>query len=309
MLSTIRFLILFLQVHPQVTLRNRSRGVVIAGTTRCTRYTSLTCLICKILVYRVYQVVPLDIEGKDGPQLPTDEWVEEEIMKSPSGWIEIHQECRVSFIHVNCALRYESAGRPYSWCWMLSAFAFSQTRVCIDDVIAEPPYCFILLSLFTGRYAHVHITTTRRATPLFRQSIPQHTRPHSPSFFRPRHFYHHHAPSPILMIISPIFLEHHHHIPLLPLCPIFPISGHFSPQLLSHRRIQSSLTFHPLLLTNPRDFDQQLKNISLKKYESKLPKSLRGRLSLGATWRFYGRSLERASVRSSRKKLRTVVDL
>lgn len=47
-------------------------------------------------MYRVYQVVPLDVEGKDGPQFPTDDWVEEEVMKSSTGWIEVHGGCLVS---------------------------------------------------------------------------------------------------------------------------------------------------------------------------------------------------------------------
>jgi hypothetical protein len=89
--------ITFLQAHPQLTLRIRARGVPITGTPRCSRYTSLTCLICQVLVYRVHQVVPLDIEGKDGPLLPTEDWVEEEIMKSSNGWIETHIQCLVSF--------------------------------------------------------------------------------------------------------------------------------------------------------------------------------------------------------------------
>lgn len=72
---------------------------------------SLSCLVCEILVYRVYQTIPVDLEGKEGPILPTDKWVEAETMKSPSGWIEIHKDCLVSmflafvsFIHL-CSLR------------------------------------------------------------------------------------------------------------------------------------------------------------------------------------------------------------
>lgn len=86
----------FQQAHPQVTLRSRTRGVHITGTSRCSRFISLTCLICETLVYRVHQVIPIEIEGKDGPMLPTDEWVEHEIMKSLSGWIEVHKSCLVS---------------------------------------------------------------------------------------------------------------------------------------------------------------------------------------------------------------------
>lgn len=84
---------LFLHPGPSIChpLRTRTRG-----TPRCGRYTALTCLICEALVYRVYQVVPIDIEGKEGPLLPTEEWVENEIMKSSSGWIEVSNQCLVS---------------------------------------------------------------------------------------------------------------------------------------------------------------------------------------------------------------------
>jgi len=94
-----------MQVHTQVTLRTRSRGIPIGGTTRCTRYTSLTCLICQTLTYRVYQVVPLIVEGKDGPQLPTEDWVEKEILKSSTGWIEVHASCLVSGSYISHVLR------------------------------------------------------------------------------------------------------------------------------------------------------------------------------------------------------------
>ncbi|KAJ7044816.1 hypothetical protein C8F04DRAFT_1389100 [Mycena alexandri] len=78
--------------HPQVTLRIRTRGEM-ASRNRRARYTSLTCLICQVLVYRVHQIVSLDADGRDGPLMPTEDWVEQEILKSPSGWIEVHTQC------------------------------------------------------------------------------------------------------------------------------------------------------------------------------------------------------------------------
>lgn len=86
----------FTQAHPHITLRNRMRGTSIKGTSRCSRYTSLTCLICEVLVYRVHQIISLDVEGRDGPLLPTEEWVEHELMKSSTGWVEVHKQSLVS---------------------------------------------------------------------------------------------------------------------------------------------------------------------------------------------------------------------
>ncbi len=83
------------QAHPHLTLRTRTRGVPIDGTSRCARYTTLTCLVCEALVYRVYQIVPIDIQGKEGPLLPTEDWVEDEIMKSSTGWIQVDNHCLV----------------------------------------------------------------------------------------------------------------------------------------------------------------------------------------------------------------------
>ncbi|KAJ6515400.1 hypothetical protein C8R45DRAFT_956389 [Mycena sanguinolenta] len=78
--------------HPQVTLRIRTRGELTSRNRRA-RYTSLTCLICQVLVYRVHQTVALDADGRDGPLAPNEDWVEQDILKSPSGWIEVHSRC------------------------------------------------------------------------------------------------------------------------------------------------------------------------------------------------------------------------
>lgn len=85
----------FFQAHPQVTVRVRTRGELTSRNWRA-RYTSLTCLVCHVLVYRVHQVVSLDADGRDGPLMPTEDWVEQDILKSPTGWIEVHKECIVS---------------------------------------------------------------------------------------------------------------------------------------------------------------------------------------------------------------------
>ncbi|KAJ7693831.1 hypothetical protein B0H17DRAFT_1058404 [Mycena rosella] len=78
--------------HPQVTLRIRTRGELTSRHRRA-RYTSLTCLVCQVLVYRVHQIVSLDADGRDGPLIPSEDWVEQDILKSPSGWIEVHKQC------------------------------------------------------------------------------------------------------------------------------------------------------------------------------------------------------------------------
>ncbi|KAH7912953.1 hypothetical protein BJ138DRAFT_1003417 [Hygrophoropsis aurantiaca] len=79
--------------HPQVTMRERKLGPQIANTSRCIRFTTLTCLLCQSLVYRVQQIVPPNVEGQEGLLLPTHDWVEQDTLKSSSGWIEVHKDC------------------------------------------------------------------------------------------------------------------------------------------------------------------------------------------------------------------------
>lgn len=79
--------------HPQLTMRTRKMGPSLGDTNRCIRHTTLTCLLCQTLSYRVQQLVPLDVEGQEGPLLPTYDWVEQDILMSSCGWIEVHAEC------------------------------------------------------------------------------------------------------------------------------------------------------------------------------------------------------------------------
>lgn len=79
-----------------MTMRTRRMGSPIADTGRCIRYTTLTCLVCQTLTYRVQQLVPLDVDGQEGPLLPSLDWVEHETLKSLHGWIEVHNSCLVS---------------------------------------------------------------------------------------------------------------------------------------------------------------------------------------------------------------------
>ena len=50
----------------------------------------MTCLVCNITVYRVLVVVPVDVEAKVGPIMPTEDWVEQDVLLSTSGWIQVH---------------------------------------------------------------------------------------------------------------------------------------------------------------------------------------------------------------------------
>lgn len=91
---TFRVLI-YRQNHPQATVRLLSRPLPIPGTTRHSRFTALTCLFCALSVYRVHHTISLDIEGNETTLLPSEDWVEREILKSGTGWIDVHKDCLV----------------------------------------------------------------------------------------------------------------------------------------------------------------------------------------------------------------------
>ncbi|KAI0677052.1 hypothetical protein C8Q78DRAFT_63395 [Trametes maxima] len=81
--------------HTEVTLRSRSKPIPDPGSPagELTRYTTLTCLICGMPTYRVSQRITPDLINEVGFVLPTDDWVEKELLKSATGWIEVYQGC------------------------------------------------------------------------------------------------------------------------------------------------------------------------------------------------------------------------
>ncbi|KAI0327749.1 hypothetical protein GY45DRAFT_1327182 [Cubamyces sp. BRFM 1775] len=81
--------------HPEVTLRSRSKPVPDpeSSSGELTRYTTVTCLVCGLPTYRVLQRITPDLISEVGPVLPTDDWVEKELVKSATGWLEVYQGC------------------------------------------------------------------------------------------------------------------------------------------------------------------------------------------------------------------------
>ncbi|KAI0368073.1 hypothetical protein BV20DRAFT_1054266 [Pilatotrama ljubarskyi] len=81
--------------HTEVTLRSRSKPVPDpdSASGELTRYTTVTCLICGIPTYRVSQRITPDLINEVGPILPTDDWVEKDLVKSATGWVEVYQGC------------------------------------------------------------------------------------------------------------------------------------------------------------------------------------------------------------------------
>ncbi|KAJ2974572.1 hypothetical protein NUW54_g11872 [Trametes sanguinea] len=81
--------------HPEVTLRSRSKPVPDPDSSsgELTRYTTVTCLVCGIPTYRVLQRITPDLINEVGPVLPTDDWVEKELLKSATGWVEVYHGC------------------------------------------------------------------------------------------------------------------------------------------------------------------------------------------------------------------------
>lgn len=98
-----------LQVHRQLSLRTRSAATPLntMSEDRYLQYTTVSCLVCDTETYRILSEVTRDSESKEGPILPTDEWVESEVLHSKSGWIEVcvaRSGCIVS-LWPNCPSR------------------------------------------------------------------------------------------------------------------------------------------------------------------------------------------------------------
>ncbi|CDO71394.1 hypothetical protein BN946_scf184908.g152 [Trametes cinnabarina] len=81
--------------HTEVTLRSRSKPVPDPDSPsgELTRYTTVTCLVCGIPTYRVLQRITPDLINEVGPLLPSDDWVEKELLKSTTGWVEVYHGC------------------------------------------------------------------------------------------------------------------------------------------------------------------------------------------------------------------------
>lgn len=49
----------------------------------------------------MHQIVSPEVDSAEGPVLPTDDWAEQEVLKSTSGWVEVHKDCLVRhpFLH------------------------------------------------------------------------------------------------------------------------------------------------------------------------------------------------------------------
>ncbi|KAF9534113.1 hypothetical protein CPB83DRAFT_831272 [Crepidotus variabilis] len=82
-------------VHTQVTVRQSSRPEPIPGSSKYSRFTAVTCLLCNIPIYRVYHAIALEVEGNAPSLLPSEEWVEREILKSLTGWVDVHTSALV----------------------------------------------------------------------------------------------------------------------------------------------------------------------------------------------------------------------
>lgn len=46
-------------------------------------------------MYRVHHAISLEVEGNETTLLPSEDWVEREVLKSGTGWIDVHKECLV----------------------------------------------------------------------------------------------------------------------------------------------------------------------------------------------------------------------
>jgi hypothetical protein len=95
------------QIHRQLTLKSRSAAVPVDLARRRNgerlQYTSISCLVCDSEAYRIALEIAQESELKEGPVIPTDDWVECEILQSKTGWVDVYvgpQGCVVSVIQL-----------------------------------------------------------------------------------------------------------------------------------------------------------------------------------------------------------------
>jgi hypothetical protein len=190
----------FLQAHPQVTVRTRTRGVPIAGTSRYARFTTITCLVCDLLVYRVYQTYAADVEGKDGPLLPTEDWVERDVLKSLTGWIEVHKHCLVRF-------------SPGPRACFICQWSTRHSVVPLEFDFAQRANSVVLSRLAIPSPRHYYLRIILPYSVLYYRLSPHHLRSrrlkgHHPHIHHPHH-HHHRSPDHILPIYGLYFCLHH----------------------------------------------------------------------------------------------------
>ncbi|KAF8525314.1 hypothetical protein JB92DRAFT_2877459 [Gautieria morchelliformis] len=77
--------------HHYLTLRTRSRAQELqTSPNKLLQHLALSCLACRSLVYRVSQEISRGYEAREGPVVPTEDWVEQEALLSKTGWVEVY---------------------------------------------------------------------------------------------------------------------------------------------------------------------------------------------------------------------------
>ncbi len=82
-------LVPFLQLYSELTLRSRSSAFVDSEGQKF-QTVSVKCLACDISVYRIKTEVSPDMDAKEGPMLPEEDWAEHDVLRSRTGWIEVY---------------------------------------------------------------------------------------------------------------------------------------------------------------------------------------------------------------------------
>ena len=67
-------------------------------------------------MYRVHHAISLEVEGNETTLLPSEDWVEREVLKSGTGWIDVHKECLVRVFQQALLLNVVNGGCS-SLCW------------------------------------------------------------------------------------------------------------------------------------------------------------------------------------------------
>lgn len=119
------------QVHNELTLRIRSPVTPDPSSSGAhTQLTSVACLVCNTVAYRVKADLTHDTDAKEGPVLPTEDWAEHDMLKSRSGWVEVHNAPAGCIVSLAFELFQSSAKRGQSPYWPVLPLGDVVRRVC-----------------------------------------------------------------------------------------------------------------------------------------------------------------------------------
>ncbi|KAF8528938.1 hypothetical protein BU17DRAFT_80090 [Hysterangium stoloniferum] len=126
-------------IHHYLTLRTRDRAEQSPSSTdKLIQHLALSCLACKTNAYRVSQEINPGSEAREGPIVLSEDWIEQETLRSKNGWVEV-------FLGPDGCLKGADTIRKYFQSMQLSdtfsIVVLSQPSITEAPISADPITC------------------------------------------------------------------------------------------------------------------------------------------------------------------------